>query len=753
MPKHFSKGKRQPLLKLYIIGLLFLLPFIAASLSAEKIKEGKIISYHPSLSDSENRQPLNYNDINALRWVDPQGRQPLSYEEWRNQAGSPGPFQMEVIRKSAPLKNNGFLVKFCIIINTDLYPLVTTAVDQYILDLNNEDYDVELITASGGTPEDLRELLTNKYYEGMKGCVLIGNLPIAWYEIYNCFDFYENEQFPCDLFYMDLDGSFRDSDNDGLYDEHTGDVFPEIWLGRLTFSPLAYGADTEQSLLTRYFDKNNRYRTGQLALNKRALVYIDDDWADFAGWWDENVGLTYDIRTLVSDPWVTWADDYETHLLNNYEFIEVCVHSSAYSHSFKNPSEQWSSTTAIEVKNIGPIAHFYNLFACSNSRFVETNNMGACYLYNIDNGLATVGSTKTGSMLDFEYFYSPLGQGKTIGESLRDWFNDLVWDYTYNFDQMCWHYGMTLQGDPTLTISGWDVKFISSNNFGWAPLTVNFAGKSEHNVLQWRWSFGDGDTALAPVPSHIYTEPGTHNVSLQILTDSGHLYSVMENNYITVLADTLTGMDQEATTGVTFEYVINLTNNIPLYRLQIPLEYGGPLNLKYEGHSIVDCRAGVFSAIDYINYDGNNKHLCLNMEGGSTPLPAGTGPLIKIKFKIQGGEPGQYNILEMDGYDTFEPINYGYPLIYQPALISGTIIYNPAMCCSGTTGNVDCSAEEIPDIADITRLIDFLYISHNALCCEAEADVDVSGGIPDISDITRLIDYLYLSHDPLAECP
>lgn len=74
-------------------------------------------------------------------------------------------------------------------------------------------------------------------------------------------------------------------------------------------------------------------------------------------------------------------------------------------------------------------------------------------------------------------------------------------------------------------------------------------------------------------------------------------------------------------------------------------------------------------------------------------------------------------------------------------------------CCLDFTGNVDCSPIEIPDISDITRLIDYLYISHSPLCCRTEADADGSGGQPDISDITRLIDFLYLSHDPLSSCP
>ncbi|MFZ5980290.1 MAG: thrombospondin type 3 repeat-containing protein [Candidatus Zixiibacteriota bacterium] len=74
-------------------------------------------------------------------------------------------------------------------------------------------------------------------------------------------------------------------------------------------------------------------------------------------------------------------------------------------------------------------------------------------------------------------------------------------------------------------------------------------------------------------------------------------------------------------------------------------------------------------------------------------------------------------------------------------------------CCIGTTGNANCSEEEEPDITDITRLIDFLYISHAELCCLEEADVNGSGGEPDISDITRLIDYLYISHYTLVPCP
>ncbi|MBN1211203.1 MAG: hypothetical protein JXA92_01380 [candidate division Zixibacteria bacterium] len=728
--------------------------FLYHSAVAGETTDGRILTRQgSSLPDSIRSRLIDYSDIAALRWIDPEGRQPESYEEWKTRVGEPESFKTETVKKSAPDKNADYYAKFLIIINTDLYALVTASIDLYMQDLNNDGYEVELVSSSGGTAEDMRTFLQGKYYEGMKGCVLIGDLPIAWYEIYNCFDYYINEEFPCDLYYMDLDGEFGDADRDGLFDRHTGEVTPEIWIGRLTASPHAQGSRFEDSIIMNYFDKNHLYRTGQLDLNKRALVYIDDDWAGEAPWWDENVGLTYDVRTLENDEWITWAEDYEDRLDDNYEFIQVCVHSSAYSHSFKNPDEQWSSTTNIEVNNIGPVAHFYNLFACSNARFTSTGNMGGCYIFGDQYGLASVGSTKTGSMLSFDYFYYPLGQGKTIGEAMRDWFIDLAWDGNYYFDQICWHYGMTLQGDPTLTVSGWDVKFISTLQFGWAPLTVDFYGMSEHNVNEWRWSFGDGDTALARAPVHEYEEPGIYNVSLQILTDSSHFYSIYEPQYIVVLADTLIAEDREVQSGTTFEYCVNLTNYIPVYRIQLPFEYSGPLDLKFEGYSIEGCRGEILDDIDYLHYDGNNKHFCMNLVTGEDTIPPGTGTLIKFKFKIQGGNPGESNIIELDGYNDFEPIVYGYPLIYQPVTATGSIMYNAAICCIGTRGNADCSVEETPDISDITRLIDYLYLSHESLCCPEEADCDGSGGEPDISDITALIDFLYLTHHQLADCP
>jgi hypothetical protein len=72
-------------------------------------------------------------------------------------------------------------------------------------------------------------------------------------------------------------------------------------------------------------------------------------------------------------------------------------------------------------------------------------------------------------------------------------------------------------------------------------------------------------------------------------------------------------------------------------------------------------------------------------------------------------------------------------------------------CCIGTAGNVDCDPEEQVDISDLTRMIDYLYISFRPLCCADEANTDGVTGV-DISDLTALIDNLFISFQPIGQC-
>ncbi|MDD3732628.1 MAG: hypothetical protein PHU88_09665, partial [candidate division Zixibacteria bacterium] len=128
-------------------------------------------------------------------------------------------------------------------------------------------------------------------------------------------------------------------------------------------------------------------------------------------------------------------------------------------------------------------------------------------------------------------------------------------------------------------------------------------------------------------------------------------------------------------------------------------------------------------------------------------------PLNECGVQIGALGPGCKNYVDRDGDGIYDEID-NCPDDANPGQedVNGDGI-GDACCCIGVRGNVDCSTEEQPDISDITRLIDYLYLSHNVLCCPDEADCNASGGEPDISDITCLIDHLYLSQKPLTACP
>ncbi len=387
--------------------------------------------------------------IKVTRWPIESDIRPTTYAEWMaRQVTSPGPLRTRLVERRPsdnPAKSTSTV---CVIVNAGLYDGIAEALGQYLTDLAREGFTVELHTSSGGTPPELRQFLLSRYTEGIKGAVLIGDLPIAWYEE-TCWDPPEDEQFPCDFYYMDLDGTWQDTDGDGLYDQHYGNVAPEIWIGRLTASPLTMTGKTETELLRNYFRKNHLYRTGSLPVADRALVYVDDDWSGSAEWWSNEVGLTYSNRTTVSDPYVTVAEDYERRIQENYELIEICAHSDPLTHYFKIPPDIWYNTIGVgRIVEVNPPAAFYNLYACSNARYVETNYMGGWYVFCPSYGIAAIGSSKTGSMLNFSYFYDPLGSGRTFGEAFFDWFGSVT-DGGVDDWEACWFYGMTLCGDPT----------------------------------------------------------------------------------------------------------------------------------------------------------------------------------------------------------------------------------------------------------------------------------------------------------------
>jgi hypothetical protein len=80
--------------------------------------------------------------------------------------------------------------------------------------------------------------------------------------------------------------------------------------------------------------------------------------------------------------------------------------------------------------------------------------------------------------------------------------------------------------------------------------------------------------------------------------------------------------------------------------------------------------------------------------------------------------------------------------------------YNPFGCCIERVGNIDGSEDNLVTMADLTVLIDHLFISLAPLVCFDAGNVDMSAdGLVTMSDLTVLIDHLFITLTPLPECP
>lgn len=386
-----------------------------------------------------------YDDITVTRNLDPD-YVAGTYEEWLEGQPDFQPFFARTIMGS-----DG--AEFLLIFENGLTDSLEVGVlEQWTTDIASQGLSWEVVEVTYSTAEDLKSYLTDKYNDGLEGAVLIGILPAAWVMLENSFG--GNEHFPCDYFLMDLDGTWEDlwvgypsshvPGSDGKYDTFSGSLDPEIYVGRIKVDNLSALGDPIE-MLNNYIERNHVWRINGGPDPLTALCYVDDDWAGWAGL-QGSMQYLYPNTILVNDINGTNGTDYlETRLPDAYVWISPFVHSGPNLHQWA----QGPTTTWDELVPAMPQAHFYNLFACSNARFTTTRCMGSIYAFCTSAGLASVGSTKTGSMMQFTQFYYPMGQGASIGEAYKDW-----WDYIatngLSQDERSWHLGMVLLGDPTL---------------------------------------------------------------------------------------------------------------------------------------------------------------------------------------------------------------------------------------------------------------------------------------------------------------
>jgi len=326
-----------------------------------------------------------------------------------------------------------------VLVDATVYGAVAASINQYVLDVGREGYWATIHTIQGGTPANVRTYIKN---HNPVGALLVGAIAAPWYDIHG-------DQFPCDLYYMDTNGTWTDPDGNGKFDDHTGDLNPEIWIGRL-YTPTQNGNDA--ALINDYFTRNHKFRLGQLGHARSALAYVDDDWTGFDDCALDSM-FPASVITKYTDPVTTDADLYKVEVDKLRSWVQLCAHSWPQGHQFTVGSGHEYIESPYFRDSNPPDAHFYNLFCCGPGRYTDADYLAGWYIFDkagggTCRGMTAIASAKSGSMLFFEDFYGPQGLGKVIGDAYVDWWK--ARGPVHDEGERYWHYGMVLLGDPTL---------------------------------------------------------------------------------------------------------------------------------------------------------------------------------------------------------------------------------------------------------------------------------------------------------------
>ena len=359
--------------------------------------------------------------------------------------------------------------RILVICDDATYNSLSDEIIRYAKDIHNAYGCVVMVySLTGGTPYQIKQLIKEHYnphvLSNLSGVVFVGDIAEAYFhtDAYAIGD-WEEENFPCDYYYMDLNGLWIDNndDNKTILDTHQFNTEPEIFVGRICAKQ--FGSNQIQ-LLREYFNKNHRYWIGETPIKKQcALSFTYKDWSGSTVFRDAIKNLYGEENTDNIQGQLFTKQNYLNAIENStYEFIQFACHSHVNYHAtaIKNKVTidgiKTSDLTPLNIQTLG-----YNLFCCKACHWMYYDEktkapipcLGETYLYSpYSETLVVVGSSKSGGMWGYKHFYEGLGQGECIGNAYRTWWKDFasttVW-YT-NQRRYRWFYGMCILGDPMI---------------------------------------------------------------------------------------------------------------------------------------------------------------------------------------------------------------------------------------------------------------------------------------------------------------
>ncbi len=350
-----------------------------------------------------------------------------------------------------------------LVLENHLTTPLQSSIKIYKKDLETEGYKIIVDnTLSYTSPyKKVREVLQN-YYENnqnLGAAILIGNIQAP------LFNRIKDENDPywhnylADFYYMDLDGIWEDSDNDGILDKHMDTKYnfwnkvkrklnfsdnrtPEIWVSRIRADKLTDLGD-EISLLKEYFKKNHKYRTGKMKLPPHKAFVVSaginlskSEWGAFPKKLYNEID-SVNFRPNLGDTlrkFLSSKEGYEWGVIN--VFSGPRIHHFSHFNNEINPewwktkegrqliaeySDKINTTNDVswkDIKSIKPKVLFYHLLTSEVGRHDYPEYLGGMYLFS-GSGLAAIAGTQHSGAVGTSVLYDYLAEGNSIGQAWK----------------------------------------------------------------------------------------------------------------------------------------------------------------------------------------------------------------------------------------------------------------------------------------------------------------------------------------------
>ncbi len=200
----------------------------------------------------------------------------------------------------------------------------------------------------------------------------------------------------------------------------------------------------------------------------------------------------------------------------------------------------------------------------------------------------------------------------------------------------------------------------------------------------------------------------------------------------------------------------------------------------FKNFTVTDSLVASAAAASFVTHLNANNDMLLNpfirgisrdQSGKLDPRPCGTGIGSSGGVVIPAGDDPQSWLDDVTYRGAFDPTQLlssswigGWTFLScgnHLGEVAAPVNCSPIVsCCIGTTGNVNKSVAETPDLSDLSLLVGYLTIpapNKPVLPCVGEANVNAAGGVnPDLSDLSLLVGFLTIpapNKPVLPNCP